>query len=58
MPPAQLQPGQVKLAIEVDRHKHFTVNTNQPLGHTVLRRRLLRSYGWKVLSVPYYDWSK
>jgi hypothetical protein len=29
--------GNRRIAIEVDGPSHFTVNTNRPLGHTVLR---------------------
>lgn len=45
-----------KIAVEVDGPQHFAVNTNQPLGHTVLRRRLLKALGWDVVSVPHFEW--
>lgn len=45
-----------KLAIEVDGPFHFPVNARTPLGHTMIRRRLLRAAGWTVLSIPWYEW--
>ena len=48
-------PGK-KVAIEVDGPFHFSVNTNSPLGQTMIRRRLLRAVGWTVISVPYHTW--
>ncbi|KAL4427968.1 hypothetical protein ABPG75_002057 [Micractinium tetrahymenae] len=50
--------GGRKLAIEVDGPFHFSVNTNSPLGQTMIRRRLLRAVGWTVISVPYHTWYK
>jgi hypothetical protein len=44
------------LAIEVDGPFHFPVNARTPLGHTMIRRRLLRAAGWTVLSIPWYEW--
>lgn len=46
------------IAIEVDGPFHYTLNTHQPLGHTLLRRRLLTAMGWTVVSVPYFDWNR
>lgn len=45
-----------KIAIEVDGPFHFAVNTNSPLGQTMIRRRLLRACGWTVISVPCHTW--
>ena len=45
-----------QVAIEVDGPLHFTSNTLQPMGTSLLRLRLLRALGWKVLSVPFYEW--
>ncbi|KAL0053862.1 hypothetical protein WJX82_000155 [Trebouxia sp. C0006] len=47
-----------KVAVEVDGPYHYTLNTHQPLGHTLLRRRLLTALGWTVVSVPYFDWGR
>ena len=44
------------LAIEVDGPFHFPVNARTPLGHTMIRRRLLRAAGWTVISIPWYEW--
>lgn len=40
---AVLPPGGPNVALEVDGPFHFTINTNQPLGHTILR--------WEILSI-------
>lgn len=45
-----------RIAVEVDGPFHFSVNTNSPLGQTMIRRRLLRAVGWTVISVPYHTW--
>jgi hypothetical protein len=44
------------IAIEVDGPFHFPVNARTPLGHTMIRRRLLRAAGWSVIPIPWYDW--
>jgi len=44
------------VCIQVDGPHHFATNTLAPLGMTVVRDRLLRRYGWRVISVPYHDW--
>lgn len=48
--------GDKRIAIEVDGPYHFPVNARTPLGHTMIRRRLLRAAGWKVVPVPWYEW--
>jgi len=45
-----------QIAIEVDGPFHFPVNARTPLGHTMIRRRLLRAAGWTVVSIPWYEW--
>ena len=44
------------IAIEVDGPFHFPVNARTPLGHTMIRRRLLRAAGWIVVPIPWYEW--
>lgn len=44
------------IAIEVDGPFHFPVNARTPLGHTMIRRRLLRAAGWTVVPIPWYEW--
>ncbi len=46
------------IAIEFDGPYHFTRNTLEPLGHTLLRDRLLSAMGWHVVSIPFFEWSK
>lgn len=45
-----------RVAIEVDGPFHFPVNARTPLGHTMIRRRLLRAAGWNVISIPWHEW--
>ena len=49
-----------RVAVEVDGPSHFLLPDRQgrhaPNGSTVLKRRLLAKAGWRVVSVPYYDW--
>lgn len=45
-----------RIAIEVDGPFHFPVNARTPLGHTMIRRRLLRAAGWTVMSIPWHEW--
>jgi len=44
------------IAIEVDGPFHFPVNARTPLGHTMIRRRLLRAAGWTVVPIPWHEW--
>ncbi|CAG9463319.1 unnamed protein product [Pedinophyceae sp. YPF-701] len=53
-----IEQGDVRLAVEVDGPSHFTRNTAQPLGSTLLSRRVTRACGWHVLSIPHYEWPK
>jgi hypothetical protein len=47
-----------RIAIEFDGPSHFTRNTLEPLGHIRLRDRLLSAMGWKVVSIPFFDWDR
>ena len=49
------------LAIEVDGPSHFaeacsSSGRRQPLGGTVLKRRLLRETGFRLGVVPFWEW--
>eukprot|EP00284_Hemiselmis_tepida_P002045 CAMPEP_0174951136 /NCGR_PEP_ID=MMETSP1355-20121228/94694_1 /TAXON_ID=464990 /ORGANISM="Hemiselmis tepida, Strain CCMP443" /LENGTH=415 /DNA_ID=CAMNT_0016198783 /DNA_START=36 /DNA_END=1283 /DNA_ORIENTATION=- len=44
------------IAIEVDGPAHFLSNTRQANGSTLLKRRLLKKLGYRVVSVPYWEW--
>ena len=47
-----------RLALEVDGPTHFLKEPQRTLnGSTLLRNRMLRAYGWTVLSVPFFDWN-
>ena len=47
--------GGHEVAIEVDGPSHFCGRT--PTGATALKRRQLRSAGWVLLPVPYWEWN-
>ena len=47
-----------RIALEYDGPSHFTTNTLEPLGHTRLRDRLLSAMGWRVISIPFFDWDR
>ena len=51
-----------QLAIEVDGPSHFLLRDSRsdfylPNGPTLLKRRLLEAAGWRVVSVPFYEWN-
>jgi very-short-patch-repair endonuclease len=43
-----------RIAIEFDGPLHFTSNTLEPLG--AIRERLLTAIGWRVISIPFFEW--
>ena len=43
-----------KIAVEIERPEHFSVNNNHRLGWSVLRKRQLRALGWEVVEVCVY----
>ena len=49
-----------RVAVEVDGPSHFLLpdgrGVRKPNGPTLLKRRLLRAAGWRVISVPFYEW--
>ena len=46
-----------KIALEVDGPSHFATNVlDHPLGAMKLRNSLLQSSGWRVVTVPYFEW--
>jgi hypothetical protein len=47
-----------RIALEFDGPSHFTTNTLEPLGHTRLRSRLLSAMGWRVVSIPFFEWAR
>ncbi len=55
-PPPPFCPAGARIAVEVDGPFHYAINAVKPLGHTIGRRRILRAGGWRVVSIPYYDW--
>ncbi len=47
-----------RIALEFDGPSHFTTNTLEPLGDTRLRDRLLTAMGWRVVSIPFFEWKR
>ena len=45
----------VKVSFEVDGPSHF-FDGREPTGYTIVKRRLLRSHGYALVSIPYWDW--
>ena len=45
-----------RIAVEVDGPFHYALNTMRALGPTIGRRRILRAAGWRVVSIPFYEW--
>ncbi len=46
------------VALEVDGPAHFLRNTGHPMGHTIMKRRLLELMGYRVVSVPHFEWDR
>eukprot|EP00962_Isochrysis_galbana_P044958 scaffold17563_cov117-Isochrysis_galbana.AAC.1 len=45
-----------QVAIEVDGPSHFV--GRKPNGATLLKRRQLRHVGWRLVSIPYWEWDE
>jgi len=45
-----------RLAVEVDGPSHFVGRV--PTGATLLKRRQLRHFGWRLVTVPYWEWAE
>ena len=53
-----IESGSYRFALEVDGPTHFLkVPERTPDGFTRFRDRMLRAHGWRVLSVPFYEWN-
>ena len=50
--------GPARVAVEVDGPSHFLRNTRAPNGPTLARQRLLEARGWRVASVPWFEWAE
>ncbi len=45
------------LVIEVNGVYHYCRNSEQALGKDVLKQKVLERFGYKCLTVPYYEWT-
>ena len=45
-----------RLAVEVDGPSHFVGRV--PTGATLLKRRQLRHFGWRLVTMPYWEWDE
>ena len=48
----------LKLAVEIDGPSHLTTNTQEPLGNTLFKCRMLEASGWSVVTVPIHEWDR
>jgi len=48
--------GEELIAVEVDGPSHFVGRV--PTGAMLLKRRQLRHFGWRLVSVPYWEWDE
>eukprot|EP00966_Prymnesium_polylepis_P187428 4345420-Prymnesium_polylepis.1 len=49
--------GGRRVAVEVDGPSHYLGSSRMPNGATMLKRRQLEAFGWRLVSVPYWEWS-
>ena len=47
-----------RIAVEVDGPSHFLGRSQTPSGATLLKHRQLRFFGWRLESVPYWEWDR
>ena len=47
-----------RVAVEVDGPFHFVGRSHEPTGATRLKHRQLRHFGWRLESVPYWEWDR
>ena len=52
-----VEAGGRRVAVEVDGPSHFLGTSRMATGATKLKRRQLEAFGWRLLSVPYWEWS-
>ena len=45
-----------QIAVEVDGPCHFVGRSHQKSGSTLLKHHQLRYFGWRLRSVPYWEW--
>ena len=47
-----------RIAVQVDGPSHFIGRSQQPTGATLIKHRHLRHFGWRLESVPYWEWNR
>ncbi len=48
----------LQVAIEIDGITHFYVLSRRLKAQSALKYRILSALGWKVVSIPYFEWKK
>lgn len=46
------------VAIEVDGKSHYFRNRRHPLGRSILRERLMKKLGWRIVHISSFKWSR
>lgn len=47
-----------QIIIEINGKTHYICETNELLGKSLLKNRLLTAMGWKVVTIPCLEWNK
>mmetsp|Transcript_6706 Transcript_6706/g.10258 ORF Transcript_6706/g.10258 Transcript_6706/m.10258 type:complete len:865 (+) Transcript_6706:58-2652(+) len=50
------EPGLDHILIEADGPSHFLHNSTSRNGPATLKKKALTNLGWKVISIPHFDW--
>jgi hypothetical protein len=45
-----------RIIIEVNGPSHYAYKSDQLLGHTIFKNRLLKAMNQKVITIPYWEW--
>ena len=48
---------EVEISVEVNGVFHYARNSEALLGKDIVKQNLLKKLGYRVLTVPYFDWA-